>query len=156
MGLVNEKGLAGEVGRHLFRRQLVEGGVCARERIVGRPRLTQVGGDLPDGTETAGPRSADQPFGSRQRGLSHARTVGKGDELVIALDEPLLDLLLRRRDHRVSKAPAQMHGHQRDDLHRLARPGRLFDQHVLGCPADVGHQAHLVRTEFLCGGLHGW
>ena len=93
-------------------------------------------------------------FGHLNRGNGHARTIGKGDRLVIPLDEALLDLLLRGRDHRMGEPPAQVHGHQGDDLHGLARAGGLFDQDVFGGPADIGHQSHLVRPQFLGGWFH--
>src|SRR5262249_50778110 len=58
------------------------------------------------------------------------------------------------RDHRMTEPPTEVHGHEGDDLHGLARPGGLFDQHVFGGPTDVGHQAHLVWPQSLDARLH--
>ena len=63
-------------------------------------------------------------------------------------EEGLFNLFLRRRDQRMAEAPAQVHGHQRHDFHRLAGAGWLFDQNIAGSPADIGDQADLVITEF--------
>jgi hypothetical protein len=71
--------------------------------------------------------------------------------LIVAFDEALLDLLLRRRDDGVAEPPAEVHGRQRHDLEGFARAGRLFDQNVAFGPADVGDQTDLVIAQLLGG-----
>ena len=44
---------------------------------------------------------------------------------------------------------AQMHGHERDDLHRLAGAGRLLDKHVFGSAADVEYEFFLIVPQSL-------
>jgi hypothetical protein len=48
------------------------------------------------------------------------------------MDERMFDLLLGSRDNRVPESSAQVHGYKRHDLHRFARAGRLFHEHVTG------------------------
>src|SRR5260370_37877006 len=97
--LVDEEGLARQIIGQLFRPQLIERRMCTGEGVIGRPRLTQIGGDLFDRAKATYARSPDQVFGSGMCWLGHALTIRKADDLVVALDEALLDLFLRRRDH---------------------------------------------------------
>ena len=106
-------------------------------------------------TEPAFTCPLDQGFGRLDRTNGHAWTIGERDHLVIALDEPVLDLLLRRRDQRVTKPLSQVHGNQGHDLYGLARAGGLFDQNVLCGPANVGDQSHLIGSQLFGGGIHG-
>ena len=78
-----------------------------------------------------------------------AKRIREGDQLVVPFDEALLDLLLRCRDHCMAKPLSQVHGHQGNNLHGLARTGWLLDQDVFGSAADIGHQSHLVGPELL-------
>src|SRR5262249_18461575 len=104
--------------------------------------------------ESAFPRPLDQRFGDLNRGNSRAPTIGEGDQLVVPFDEALLDLLLGCGDHRMGKALSEVHGHQGDNLHGLARTRGLPDKDVFGSPADIGHQSHLIWTELFCWRFH--
>src|SRR5262249_47905569 len=92
--LVEEQGLTGEIRRHSVGLQLVEGRVRAGQRVVERRGLTQIGGDLLDSAQPAYPGSADQLVRDLEGRLRYAPAIRKGDDRVVAFDEPLLDLLL--------------------------------------------------------------
>jgi len=101
--------------------------VGACYRIVHRTALTEVRTDLLHRTEPASPCRANQPLACGKGGLSHTGMIGKGDDLVVALDEALLDLLLGSGDHRMREPLSQVHRDQGDNLDSLAGAGGLFD-----------------------------
>ena len=72
------------------------------------------------------------------------------------MDESVFDLLLGSRDHGMSEALAKLHRHQRDNLHRFTRAGRLFDEDVSLGSAHIGDEASLIGTERFAGyGVQG-
>lgn len=68
------------------------------------------------------------------------------------MDKAVFDLLLRSGNDRMGKAPAQLHGNQGDDLHRLAGAGGLFHQHVARSTTDIREEPGLIRSQGL--GVH--
>ena len=68
----------------------------------------------------------------------------------------MLDLLLRGRDYGMGEALAELHRHERDNLHRFAGAGGLLDEDVSLGSAHVGDQAGLVGTKCSAGrGVQG-
>jgi hypothetical protein len=139
VGFVDEQGFAGKIARQVVGRQPVERGMSTGKSVVERARLAEVMNHPFHRAEPAFPCAVNQSLGHLNPRDSHALASGKGDFPIIPFDETLLDLLLRRRDQRMAEAATQVHGHQRDDLHRLPRARRLLDEHVAGRPGDVGH-----------------
>ena len=70
---------------------------------------------------------------------THPRT--DGGEAAVAAPQVLSS------NHRMSKPPAQVHAHERNNLHRLAGPGRLFDEDIDARAADIGDKTDLIRAE---------
>ena len=71
------------------------------------------------------------------------------------MDKAMLDLLLRCRDDRMVKPPAQVHGDQSNDLQCLARAGRLFDEGIpSGSPADICKELYLIRSQLIRRWFH--
>ena len=149
VGLVNEKSLAGEILGQVLAREAIQGRVGTSKSVVERSWLAEVVDDPLHRAQLAFPRSLDQGLEDLNRGNCRAPTIREGDQLVVPFDEALLDLLLGCRDHCMAKPLSQVHGHQGNNLHGLARTRGLLDQDVSGSPADIGHQSHLVWTELL-------
>ena len=148
VGLVDEKSLAGEVFGQSFGGEAVQGGMGTRKGVVERFRLTEVSDDPLHRTESAIPRALYQAVGILVRNLigrhGHARMIGEGDHPIVPFDEPPLDLLLGCRDHRMGEALSEVHGHECDDLHGLARTRGLLDEDIPRRPRDIGHETHLI------------
>ena len=68
----------------------------------------------------------------------------------------MFDLLLRRRDHGMGEALAELHRHQSDDLHCFAGAGRPFDEYRIAGSAHIGDESGLVWTKRFAGcGVQG-
>ena len=154
VGLVNEKSLAGEILGQVLAREAVQGRVGTSKSVVEGSRLAEVVDDPLHRAESAFPRPLDQGLGDLNRGNSRAPAIREGDQLVVPFDKALLDLLLGRRDHCMAKPRSQVHGHQGNNLHGLARTRGLLDQDVFGSPADIGDQWNLVGSQSLGRGFH--
>ena len=144
---VNEQGLAGQIGREIVGRESIQRRMGTSKGMVERPRLLEVLDDALHRTELALARALDQRPRHLNRRHGDTRTIRERDEPVIAFDEALFDLLLRRRDECVREALAQMHGHECHNLDGLAGASGLFDKNVFAGAADVRDQADLVGAE---------
>ena len=90
VGLVDKKGLAGEVRGQVIGSETVQGCVGTCKGVVKRSGLAKVVDDPLYGAESAFPRPFNQGFGHLDGWSSHAVMIGKGDRLVVTLDEALL------------------------------------------------------------------
>ena len=154
MRFVNEQSLAGEIGGQIVGGESVQRGMGTRERMIERPLLLQVLDNALDRTELALACAFDQGSRHLNRGHSNARTIREGDNQVIAFDEALFDLFLRRRDECMRELLAQPHRHERHNLDGLARASGLFDEDVLAGTANIGDQSDLIGTQVFRFWLH--
>ena len=151
--LVEEQRLAGQVIGQSVVGQAVQRRVGAGQSM-SRGRLTEVGQDPFHRAEFALPGAPDEFFRHRDGRDGDARAVGKGNGLIVAADEALLDLLLRGSNDGVREAPVQVHRHQGDDFHCFARASPLLNEKVAAGTAPVGDQSNLIWPQFFPCWLH--
>src|SRR6516225_5270919 len=105
--------------------------MSAGEGVVAGAGLAQVSDQPASGVKLlAAPRSDYELFGNPNVQHSDARASRERHQPIIEIDEAFFNLLLRRRDDRMTEALAQLHRSEGDYLQRLARAGGLLDQHM--------------------------
>src|SRR6516165_6322759 len=115
--------------------------------MIQRPRLAKISEHALHRAKLTDTRSPNQSIRHAHIRRGHRRNRRKADLFIVTMYEAMFNLLLRRRNHRMSKPPAQVHAHERNNLHRLAGPGRLFDEDIDARAADIGDKTDLIRAE---------
>lgn len=147
MGFVDEQRLAVKVARLIVGVEAVHGGVRAGERMVERFGLAKVLDKALYRADLAVARSQDRMFRHLNGGDGDAVALREGDDVVVAFDEALLDLLLRRGNDRMGKSLSEVHSHQRDDLNCFPRAGGLLNEDVVGRTANIVYQFFLIVAQ---------